>query len=64
MEADQGCATPRSRIPAALVCPPPPKKQVMQTKRDPPTGGYSYFQSPEIDAFFRSVAQHGRVAWA
>ncbi|KAL3628651.1 hypothetical protein CASFOL_027697 [Castilleja foliolosa] len=64
MEADQqGCTTPRNQTPAALVCPPPPRKQIKKAKRDPPENGY--FQSPEIEAFFRSVARQGtRIAWA
>ncbi|KAJ0088642.1 cyclin-dependent protein kinase inhibitor SMR4-like [Pistacia vera] len=51
MEEEEGCTTPKLRIPAASVCPPPPrKKSMVEKKRDPPKNGY--FQPPDLDALF------------
>ncbi|KAJ9160139.1 hypothetical protein P3X46_025570 [Hevea brasiliensis] len=55
MEVDhEGCKTPRrreSRIPAALACPPAPrKKPVFSKERSPPKDGY--FQPPDLEALF------------
>ncbi|KAG8376914.1 hypothetical protein BUALT_Bualt09G0113700 [Buddleja alternifolia] len=62
MEADEECTTPRNpeyRIPAALVCPPPPrKKNERLTKREQPKNGY--FDSPELDTFFVVAAAQRR----
>ncbi|KAF3449173.1 hypothetical protein FNV43_RR09901 [Rhamnella rubrinervis] len=52
--SDDECTTPKRRecrIPVMFVCPPPPKKKtVCGTKRDPPKDGY--FQPPDLDALF------------
>ncbi|KAL8517552.1 hypothetical protein ACS0TY_015707 [Phlomoides rotata] len=62
MEAEQGCTTPKNQLPAAQVCPPPPRKKVTrQAKAAPPKNGY--FQSPELEMFFTNGAK-GRQAWA
>ena len=50
-----GCVTPKnpeSQIPKALICPPPPKKEMVGfgKGRDPPTNGY--FQPPDLESLF------------
>ncbi|KAM1489772.1 hypothetical protein ACFXTO_032982 [Malus domestica] len=51
---EEDCATPKPRecrIPEANMCPPPPrKKAVGETKREPPKNGY--FQPPDLDTLF------------
>ncbi|PON38594.1 cyclin-dependent kinase inhibitor [Parasponia andersonii] len=51
---EEDCTTPKRRecrIPQASVCPPPPKKKsVSGTKRQPPKNGY--FQPPDLDSLF------------
>ncbi|KAM1159519.1 hypothetical protein C1H46_039498 [Malus baccata] len=51
---EEDCATPKRRecrIPEANMCPPPPrKKAVGETKREPPKNGY--FQPPDLDTLF------------
>ncbi|KAE8692451.1 hypothetical protein F3Y22_tig00110833pilonHSYRG00082 [Hibiscus syriacus] len=49
--AEEGCTTPKHRIPEAFKCPPPPKKKSQGVaKRKPPKNGY--FQPPDLDALF------------
>lgn len=56
MSEQEGCATPRRcecRIPAALVCPPPPRKKPVVScgeKREPPKNGY--FRPPDLESLF------------
>ncbi|XP_054779581.1 cyclin-dependent protein kinase inhibitor SMR4 [Prosopis cineraria] len=54
-EWEEECKTPRNienRIPAMLICPPPPRKKPIGDgkRRDPPKGGY--FNPPDLDSFF------------
>ncbi|EPS62698.1 hypothetical protein M569_12095, partial [Genlisea aurea] len=53
----EGCRTPTQeecQIPAARMCPPPPRKKICERlRKDPPENGY--FQSLELDAFFRAI---------
>ncbi|KAF8395143.1 hypothetical protein HHK36_019084 [Tetracentron sinense] len=71
MEIDEGfemmeeaCTTPRHgkcRIPAVLVCPPPPKKKPVYGKqRDPPKKGY--FQPPDLEVLFAIQARREACA--
>lgn len=54
LRMDEDCETPKRRecqIPEMLLCPPPPKKKAVgETQRDPPKNGY--FQPPDLDALF------------
>ncbi|CAN6471741.1 unnamed protein product [Victoria cruziana] len=61
-EVGEECETPKnSRIPAAFVCPPPPKKKAGFGKRkDPPANGY--FIPPDLELLFAALP--GRRAWA
>ncbi|GFP91524.1 hypothetical protein PHJA_001296400, partial [Phtheirospermum japonicum] len=56
---EEECTTPKNheyRIPAALVCPPPPrKKHERPTRRAEPRN--RFFQSPELDKFLSGAAQ-------
>ncbi|PPR80837.1 hypothetical protein GOBAR_AA39882 [Gossypium barbadense] len=48
---EEGCTTPKHRIPEAFKCPPPPRKKSQGVaKREPPKNGY--FQPPDLDALF------------
>ncbi|EOY07489.1 hypothetical protein QUC31_011310 [Theobroma cacao] len=48
---EEGCTTPKHRIPVAFHCPPPPrKKSPGGAKREPPKNGY--FQPPDLDSLF------------
>ncbi|KAE8661102.1 hypothetical protein F3Y22_tig00116939pilonHSYRG00243 [Hibiscus syriacus] len=49
--AEEGCTTPKHRIPEAFQCPPPPRKKSQGgAKRKPPKNGF--FQPPDLDALF------------
>ncbi|KAK8553738.1 hypothetical protein V6N13_072678 [Hibiscus sabdariffa] len=49
---EEGCTTPKHRIPEAFQCPPPPPRKKPQggPKREPPKNGY--FQPPDLDSLF------------
>ncbi|KAG2391294.1 hypothetical protein LR48_Vigan07g070100 [Vigna angularis] len=63
---DEGCRTPKRtprRIPAAMVCPPAPKKKSpphTARQRLPPKNGY--FVPPDLELIFRVSSSSEAVA--
>lgn len=66
LDIEEGCRTPKHsgcRIPAAIICPPAPKKKqaVFPTrKKVPPKSGY--FKPPDLELIFRVVPVRESIA--
>ncbi|CAA7046491.1 unnamed protein product [Microthlaspi erraticum] len=58
--SEEECTTPRSRIPVASVCPPPPRKKSKVVRRDPPINGY--FQPPDLESLFYAQPRREAVS--
>ncbi|KAK7321522.1 hypothetical protein VNO77_32257 [Canavalia gladiata] len=64
--SEEGCCTPKRsacRIPAAMVCPPAPKKKpavYLPRQRVPPKNGY--FMPPDLELIFRVVPPRKALA--
>ncbi|KAJ1399318.1 hypothetical protein SESBI_30419 [Sesbania bispinosa] len=66
MDMEEGCRTPRHsgcRIPAAMACPPAPKKKpaVYSTRHRVPSKR-GYFNPPDLELIFRVVSTRAVVA--